>query len=142
MPDWNSRLVVKVDDTKVTPIDSFSPSFSLGAEALHSIEQTHVGVIYSTKQITFSMTVKAIGTSVAKLTELAMNGTRFSVALQESEDGNDWSFESIVLTECIITSCSPSPANVSGAPAATFSGFSLSSTVTPASSDVTAVTIP
>jgi hypothetical protein len=35
-----------------------------------------------------------------------------------------------VMSECVITSCSPSSTSPSGAPSATFSGFSLSSAVT------------
>lgn len=135
MPDWNTRLVVQVttdgaSPPDITPIDSFAPSFATNAEALHSIERTHIGVIYSPKQITFTMTVRAIGGSVGRLTKLALDGTRFDVLLQQQE-GNDWSFSSIVLRNCIITSAQPGAATVSGAPSATFSGFSLGSTVTP-----------
>lgn len=132
--DWNTRLVVQFTDDAgdhtISPIDSFSPSFSLGAEPIHSIEQTHIGVIFSPKSMNFSITVKAIGDVVARLTQLALNGTRFNIALLES-DGNDWSFTSVVMTDCIISSCSPTNASPSGAPGATFSGFSLASTVTP-----------
>jgi hypothetical protein len=130
VPDWNTRLAVYLDEnTLVTPIDSFSPSFSLNAEALHSIEQTHIGVVYTPQSITFSMTVRAIGEPVGKLTALALAGTRFKIGLQLKSEQNDWSFESIVLNDCIITSASPSPATISGAPAATFSGMSLDATV-------------
>jgi hypothetical protein len=123
VPDWNTRLAVYLDEnTLVTPIDSFSPSFSLNAEALHSIEQTHIGVVYTPQSITFSMTVRAIGEPVGKLTALALAGTRFKIGLQLK-------IESIVLNDCIITSASPSPATISGAPAATFSGMSLDATV-------------
>jgi hypothetical protein len=136
MPDWRSRLAVSYVDedgtaVDVTPIDAFSPSFSLNAETLHSIEQTHIGVVYTPQNITFSMTVRAIGDAVAKLTLLALQGKRFSVTLQETDDGADWSFDSIVLSDCIITSATPSPATISGAPAATFSGMSLGATVDP-----------
>ena len=124
MPDWNTRLAVYVDDEPVTPIDSFTPTFSLGAEVLHSIEQTHIGVVYTPQTITFSMTVRAIGDAAGRLTRLALQGTRFSVSLQE-ENGDDWAFNSIVLSDCLITSATPSPATISGAPAATFSGMSL-----------------
>lgn len=133
--DWNSRIVVKFTDDlgvehTISPIDSFSPTFALGAEPIHSIEQTHIGVIYSPKSMNFSITVKAIGDVVARLTHLAMTGKRFKISMLEGE-GNDWAFESVVMDECIITSCSPSNANPTGAPASTFSGFSLSSTLTP-----------
>jgi hypothetical protein len=140
MPDWRSRLAVSYvdkdgDNVNVTPIDAFAPTFSLNAEALHSLEQTHIGVIYTPQAITFSMTVRAIGDAAAKLTALALHGKRFDVTLQETEDGNDWSFDSIVLADCIITSASPSPTTISGAPAATFSGMSLSATVDPKAGD-------
>jgi hypothetical protein len=134
MPDWNTRLAVTYTVDKqtrtISPIDSFSPTFALGAEPLHSIEKTHVGVIYAPANLTFQMTVKAIGTSVAELTALAMQRTPFDITLQESADGNDWSFASLVLSNCIITSSAPSPANISGAPAAVFSGFSLGASAT------------
>ena len=136
MPDWNSRLAVSYDAAdgsqgEITPIDSFSPSFSLNAEALHSLEATHIGVIYTPQGMTFSMTVKAIGDAAAKLTALALSGTRFNVVLQESDGGTDWSFKSVVMSDCIITSAAPSAATISGAPSATFSGFSLSAKAEP-----------
>lgn len=144
MPDWNTRLVVQVTNDggvppEITPIDQFTPTFSVPAEALHSIERTHVGVIYGTKSITFSVTVRAIGGAVGRLTKLALNGTRFDVLVQQQE-GNDWSFSSIVLTNCIITSAQPGAVTVAGAPSATFSGISLASTVTPNGGE--AITVP
>jgi hypothetical protein len=123
----------------VTPIDAFTPTFSLNAETLHSLEETHVGVVYTPQAVTFSMTVRAIGDAAAKLTALALQGKRFNVTLQETEDGADWSFDSIVLDNCIITSASPSPATISGAPAATFSGMSLGATVDPKSGEALAI---
>lgn len=131
MPDWKTRLAVSytpedsTEAVEITPIDSFSPSFSLNAEVLHSIEQTHIGVVYNPEAISFSMTVKTIGEVAAKLTALALEGTRFNITLQESENGSDWSFSKIVLSDCVITSATPTAASVSGAPTATFSGFSL-----------------
>jgi hypothetical protein len=132
---WRSRLAVVVnagpERIPVTPIDSFSPSFSLNADVLHSIEKTHIGVVYSPQSITFSMTVKAIGPAVGKLTSMALKGERFDVVLQETDDGNDWSFKEIVLSDCIITSATPTSASVSGAPTATFSGMSLAASASP-----------
>jgi hypothetical protein len=130
MPDWTSRLAVSYEAAdgsrgEITPIDSFSPSFSLNAEVLHSLEATHVGVVYNPQAMSFSMTVKAIGDVAARLTVLALEGTRFTVILQETDDGTDWAFRSVVMSDCVITSASPSNATISGAPTATFSGFSL-----------------
>jgi hypothetical protein len=134
MADWNTRLAVSYQEggttVEITPIDSFSPTFSLNAEVLNSIEQTHVGVVYTPQAMTFSMTVKAIGDVAAKLTALAFAGTRFDIILQEA-NGADWSFKNIVMSDCVITSANPSPAVVSGAPAATFSGFSLGAKAEP-----------
>lgn len=138
MADWKTRLSVSYKDeggnqVDITPIDSFTPTFALNAEALHSIEATHLGAIFSPSAITFSMTVKAIGNVVGQLTALAMEGKRFNILLQETNDGHDWSFKSLVLEDCIITSASPSAATISGAPSATFSGFSLKSSAEPKS---------
>jgi|RhiMetdeSRZDD1v2_1073273.scaffolds.fasta_scaffold12957_10 hypothetical protein len=131
MADWKSRLAVSYIDDKantvlITPIDSFTPSFSLNTEVIHSIERTHVGVVYMPQNINFSLTVKAIGDVVADLTTIALQGRRFDLVLQETDDGSDWSFKKVVLSNCIITSATPSNATPSGAPTATFSGISLS----------------
>src|SRR5262245_26614647 len=98
MADWNTRLAVRLtkvadQQTKidVTPIDQFNPTFSLGAEPLHSIEKTHIGVIYQPKSMTFSITVRAIGGVVGRLTAIAIDRQRFDVILQE-QDGDDWTF--------------------------------------------------
>lgn len=131
MREWKTRLSVSFTANSVTtlisPIDSFSPSFAMNAEPLHSIEATHIGVIYSPDAMTFSMTVKALGDVAGQLTALALNGTTFDIILQEA-DGDDWSFHSILMSSCIITSAAPSNASISGAPTATFSGFALAST--------------
>lgn len=143
--DWKTRLAIKYKEkggtnwVVVRPIDSFSPSFNLASEPLHSCEVTHLGVIYNPTSITFSMTVKAIGDVVGKLTKLALEGTRFDIMLDD-EEGDDWSFKDIVLTDCVITSATPTTATISGAPAATFSGFSLASTASPLTGD--AATFP
>lgn len=127
--DWNTRLAVSYVDPEgnkqqITPITSFTPTFATAAEALHSIERTHVGVVRSPISLTFAITVPVIGDAVAKLTAIALSGQRFAIHLQE-QIGNDWSFSTIVLNECIITSSSPTPATLSGVPSAQFSGFSL-----------------
>ena len=142
--DWRTRLAVTYVDqngkkVEVTPIDSFSPTFSMNAEVHHSIEQTHIGAIFMPESITFSLTVKAIGSVAAQLTVLAMSGQRFDITLHEN-DGTDWSFKTVVLRECLITSATPSNATVSGAPSATFSGFSLQAGAEP--KEGAEVTIP
>src|SRR5438067_11218610 len=140
MPDWNTRLAVSYQASngtkgEISPIDSFSPSFALNAEVLHSIEATHLGVVYNPQNMTFSMSVKAIGDTAAQLTVLALDGTRFDIVLKEYEGGTDWSFKSVVMQDCIITSAMPSAATISGAPSATFSGFSLGAKAEPKQGD-------
>jgi hypothetical protein len=129
MPDWKTRLAVSYQDEtgshQISPIDSFNPSFSLNAEVMHSVERTHIGVIYSPQAMSFSLTVKAIGDAAARLTALALEGKRFDIVLQEGDDGADWSFKKVVMSHCVITSATPTSATISGAPAATFSGMSL-----------------
>jgi hypothetical protein len=125
---WNTRLAVHyTDDTgehEISPIQSFTPTFATSAEPLHSIERTHVGVVATPQSMTFSMTVNAIGPAAAQLTALALRGTQFDIHLLE-QNGNDWSFSTIVMSRCVITSAGPTSATVSGAPQATFSGFSM-----------------
>jgi hypothetical protein len=62
------------------------------------------------------------------LTTLALSRRKFDITLQETNNGTDWSFHSLVLGDCVITSAAPSNATISGAPAATFSGISLKAT--------------
>lgn len=137
--EWKTRLAVQYtkgsETVLISPIDSFSPSFSLNIEALHSTEVTHMGAIYSPVSINFTMTVKAIGDVVGRLTKLAVDGELFNIALLE-QAGDDWSFSSFVLQDCLITSATPTTATISGAPAATFSGFSLAASVDPKVGDV------
>lgn len=130
MPIWNSRLSVKYNDGSgekmITPIDSFQPTFAMNAEALHSIEATHIGVVYMPEQISFSISVKALGPATAQLTRLALAGTPFQIVMEEVDEGDvEWSLSEVLLDQCIITNASPTNATVSGAPTATFSGFSL-----------------
>lgn len=127
--DWYTRLVVTyVDDSgemqEISPIQSFTPTFATSAEAMHSVERTHVGVVRSPHAFTFSMTVLATGPAAARLTALAFTGKRFDIALFEKV-GNDWSFSSLVMKECVLTSANPGPASVSGVPQAVFGGFSM-----------------
>jgi len=143
MPEWNTRLAIQYkvgsETVRITPIDSFSPSFAMNIEPLHSIEQSHIGAIFSPPSITFTISVKAIGGVVGRLTKLALEGTLFDIVVLEQE-GNDWSFESFVLSQCMITSATPTTATISGAPAATFSGLSLSAALDP--KDTTEVKLP
>lgn len=127
--NWNTRLAVHFTDAagvdqEISPIQSFTPTFATTAEPLHSIERTHVGVVVQPFSLTFSITVNAIGPAAAQLTALALNSTEFSISVQE-RTGDDWSFSTIVLTRCVVTSASPTAATVMGAPQATFSGFSM-----------------
>ena len=126
--DWKTRLAVHYTDAtgdhEISPIQSFTPTFSTSAEPIHSIERTHVGVVFNPQSLTFSMTVSAIGDTAAKLTALALVGQRFDIALQE-QTGSDWSFSTIVLKDCVITSAGPTSATISGTPQAQFSGFSM-----------------
>jgi len=129
MASWTqTRLAVVVNGATaapLTPIDSFSPTFALNTEVVHSIEATHIGWIANPDSFTFSLSVKAIGGAAAQLTRLAMSGTEFEIALYEQAgSAGEWDFKHVVLRKCLITSASPSNATISGAPVATFSGIS------------------
>lgn len=136
MADWKTRLAVSFQEggrtVLITPINAFSSTLSLNAEVLHSIEATHIGVVFTPQTMNFSLTVSAIGDVAAQLTALALEGTRFDIILQETDDGADWSYKKVVMKECIITQSSQSVA-ISGAPQVTFSGFSLSASAEPKS---------
>lgn len=131
--DWETRLAVHYTDEtgehEISPIQSFTPTFATNAEPIHSIERTHVGVVFNPQSLTFTMTVSALGPDAAKLTSLALLGKRFSILLKEKR-GDDWAFSTIVMTECVITSAGPSAATISGHPQAQFSGFSMGAEVT------------
>ncbi|NEW69876.1 hypothetical protein [Streptomyces rhizosphaericus] len=125
--NWTTtRLAVVVNDktdTPLTPVDSFTPTFNFNTEVVHSLEATHVGYIANPLNLTFTMTVKAIGGASARLTRLAMDGTEFSIGLYEAKDSSgEWDFKHILFRKCLITSANPSNAVINGAPAATFSG--------------------
>ena len=70
------------------------------------------------------MAVPAIAQAVADLTELAVNGTEFSVAVAEKK-GTDWAFKALKFGRCIITSATPSNVVIDGAPQANFSCLAL-----------------
>ena len=127
MPTWmNTRLAVIVDNdtaNPISPIESFTPTFSLGTEIVHSLEATHIGYIGNPENFTFTMTVKAIGDSAARLTRLAMDGTEFEIGMFAVADSSgEWDFVSVIMRKCLITSANPSNATINGAPVATFSG--------------------
>ncbi|MEU2391304.1 hypothetical protein [Streptomyces sp. NPDC007369] len=123
----HSRLAVVVDGNSaepLTPVDSFTPTFTVNAEVVHSLEATHVGYIAQPASFTFQMSVKAIGGAAAKLTRMAMTGQEFSIGLYQAKGSktDEWDFQELLFTKCLITSANPSNAVVNGAPVATFSG--------------------
>lgn len=129
MADWDTRLVVSWSEAggsehEISPIEAFQPNFALNAEPLHSIEATHIGVVYAPETLSFSITVRAIGAAAAELTQLALTGKRFKIVLKE-RTGDDWGFKSVVMSDCIITIATPTSPTIQGAPTATFSGFAL-----------------
>jgi hypothetical protein len=125
VPDWNSRLVVTINDgVPVTPIESFTPTYTTPVTQIHSIEADNVGALFHPQTATFTMTVKAIGTSVSTLTKAAIAGTKFKIQLAEQK-GTDWTFKKLLFRDCIMTSANPSNAVMDGVPIATFSGIVL-----------------
>ncbi len=124
MPDWKTKLVEKVGNDVISPIENFTPTFNTPHTVIHSVEADNVGYVRQPFTFTFTLTVRAIGTSVADLTELAVNGTEFDIAVAE-QNGTDWSFNSIKFERCIITSANPSNVVIDGAPSASFNCASL-----------------
>jgi hypothetical protein len=125
MPDWNTRLVVKRGNDVISPIENFTPTFNTPHTVIHSLEGDNLGYVRQPFTYSFTMSVRAIGTAVADLTELAVNGAEFELAVAESGNGKDWTFKSIKLSNCIINSCNPSNVVIDGAPLATFTCMAL-----------------
>src|SRR5262245_41662055 len=124
MADWNTRLEVKLGDKTVTPIENFTPTFNTPHTVIHSLEADNVGYVRQPFTFTFTMTVRAIGTAVADLTELAVNGQEFSIAVAVKK-GSDWTFQSLKFGRCIINSTNPSNVVIDGAPMASFNCAAL-----------------
>lgn len=124
MADWNTRLEVKLGNNTISPISNFTPTFNVPHTVIHSIEADNVGYVRQPFTFTFTMTVPALGASVADLTELAVNGHEFSIAVAEKK-GTDWAFNSIKFARCIITSANPSNVVIDGVPQASFNCMAL-----------------
>ncbi|MEJ3748614.1 hypothetical protein WEI85_35705 [Actinomycetes bacterium KLBMP 9797] len=125
MFDWNTRLEVRLGDQVIAPISQFTPTFTLPHTVIHSIDADNVGYVRQPQTFTFTMTVQAIGTAVADLTELAVTGQEFAVTVAEKK-GTDWAFKALKFSRCVITAANPSNIVVDGAPTATFTCSSLS----------------
>lgn len=119
--DWKTRLEITVDGKVVSPIDSFTPTFTTPSTVIHSIEADNIGAVYQPQTATFTMTLKAIGPNVAELTKMALEGTKFNIQVAE-KNGTDWSFAKMLFRNCIITSANPSNVVIDGVPTATFNG--------------------
>jgi len=129
MADWNTRLEVRLGDKVISPITNFAPTFNVPHTVIHSLEADGVGYVRQPFTFTFTMTIPAVATAVADLTELAVNGTEFSIAVAE-KTGNDWSFSSMQFGRCVVTSTNPSTVSPDGAPQANFTCMALSVGVT------------
>jgi hypothetical protein len=122
--NWNTKLAVAVNGVVVSPIESFTPTLNTGHRVQHSLESDNVGIVTQAQTFTFTMTVRAVGASVAALTALAVNGTEFQIVITE-QTGSDWTFSQIAFNSCYFTSVAPSNLTLDDAPTATFSGVCL-----------------
>jgi hypothetical protein len=122
--NWKTRLELTAGGKVVAAIDSFTPTFTTQITPIHSIEADNIGAIFHPQTATFSMTLKAIGPTVAELTKFAIDGTKFDISVAEKK-GTDWTFKKMLFRDCLVTSANPSNVVIDGAPAATFSGIIL-----------------
>jgi hypothetical protein len=122
--NWKTRLEISVDGKVVSPIDSFTPTFTSPTTVIHSIEADNIGAVFQPQTATFTMSLKAIGPSVAELTKLALDGKKFNISVAEHR-GTDWTFSKLLFRDCVITSANPSNVVIDGAPMATFNGIIL-----------------
>jgi hypothetical protein len=123
MPDWNTRLEVKLGDVPIAPITAFNPQINTPHTVVGSIGDENLGYIRMPTQFTFSFTVQAIGSVAADLTELALNGTEFEIGVTERK-GKDYAWKAVKFKKCIITGTSES-IPVDGVPTVTFNCTSL-----------------
>ncbi|MFE5923677.1 hypothetical protein [Streptomyces sp. NPDC056468] len=124
MANWNTRLEVRLGTQLISPISQFTPTFNVPHTVIHSIEADNVGYVRQPQTFTFTMTVQAIGSVVADLTELALSGAEFDIGVAQ-RSGQDWSFTALKFTRCVMTSANPSNVVIDGAPAATFTCMCL-----------------
>ena len=122
--DWKTRLEVTVNGSVISPIDSFTPTFTTPSTVIHSIEADNIGAVFQPQTATFTMTLKAIGPNVAELTAMALEGKKFNISVAEKK-GKDWTFSKMLFRDCLITSANPSNVVIDGVPSATFSGMIL-----------------
>ncbi|MEU8761577.1 hypothetical protein [Streptomyces sp. NPDC048659] len=124
MSDWNTRLEVKLAGRTISPITNFSPSFNVPHTVIHSLEADGVGFVRQPFTFTFTMTIPAIASAVADLTELAVNGAEFAIAVAEKR-GDDWAFSALKFSRCVVSAAQPSTITVDGVPQATFTCMAL-----------------
>ncbi|WP_225731771.1 MULTISPECIES: hypothetical protein [unclassified Nocardia] len=124
MPNWNTRLEVRLGNTVISPISQFTPTFNVPHTVVHSIEDENLGYVRQPQTFTFTMTVQAFATVVADLTQLAVTGKEFDIAVAE-KTGTDWSFKSLKFGRCVVTSANPSSVVIDGVPQATFTCMCL-----------------
>ncbi|MEW2352945.1 hypothetical protein [Spirillospora sp. NPDC029432] len=124
MADWNTRLEVRLGDRTITPITNFAPSFNVPHAVIHSLEADGVGYVRQPFTFTFTMTIPAIAGAVADLTELAVTGGEFAVAVAE-KTGGDWVFSALKFGRCVVTATQPSTVTVDGVPQANFTCMAL-----------------
>jgi hypothetical protein len=122
--NWQTRLEVSVDGKPLSPISSFTPTFTTPTTVIHSIEGDNIGAVFQPQTATFTMTLMAIGTNVAELTKIALEGKKFNIQVAEKK-GTDWTFNKLLFRDCIITSANPSNVVIDGVPQATFNGMIL-----------------
>ena len=131
MPDvlkWDTRLTVTRGTQVISPVDSFNPTFNTPMQAIHSLEADNVAHIVQPDTITFTMAIKAIGSAVADLTDIARKHEEFSLSLAEGR-GEDWTFKSVAFNNCYITSVANNIV-IDGVPTTTFNCICLEAITT------------
>jgi hypothetical protein len=122
--NWNTKLAVAINGDILSPIESFSPTFNTGHRVQHSLEIDNVGIVTQAQTFTFNMNIRAVGTAVASLTQLALKGAEFQIVVTE-QVRTDWTFKQIAFNHCYLPSISPSNIMLDDSPTATFSGVCL-----------------
>jgi hypothetical protein len=119
--NWNSRLAVKFmpaggKSEIISPITNFSPNLDLPHEIIDSIDGHNLGYSSGNPRFTFDFEIQGVNKSVfRKIFSVALKGTRFSVGIAVNDGlSDDWLFDSIEFSNCMVTSVTPSTFDNSG----------------------------
>ena len=116
MPDWNTRLEVRLGDAVVAPISQFTPTFNVPAHR-HPLDRGRQRRLRAAAADLHVHDDRAGDRHVRRRPHRAgaSTGQEFEITVAEKK-GTDWAFKALKFTRCVITSANPSNVVIDGAP--------------------------